>query len=111
LQEELLGGPGNDTIRANDGKKDIIRGGPGRDTAYVDPVDKVRGVEVERCPGGCNEPPVAKDDSYQLSTKNCNGPNSRPLTVDAPNGVLSNDTDADADPLKAVEVTPLPKAS
>ena len=104
--EVLIGESGNDTFRAKDGKKDIIRGGPGRDTAYVDPVDKVRGVEVERCPGGCNEPPVAKDDSYQLSTKNCNGPNSRPLTVDAPNGVLSNDTDADADPLKAVEVTP-----
>jgi len=214
----LIGGKGNDTIRARNGKRDIIRGGPGRDKAYVDRVDKVTGVEKEVVPGGggtnppkqcadgkdndndgktdlqdpgcasatddtespdpqpiaskqcadgkdndndgktdlqdpgcasatddtespdpqvqCNDgidndndgkidfgtganndpgcdsltddtentppkntPPVAKDDSYQLSA-NCT------LTVGAPNGVLGNDTDAEADPLKAVEVKP-----
>src|SRR5215217_5195700 len=177
----LIGGKGNDTIRARNGKRDIIRGGPGRDKAYVDRVDKVTGVEKEVVPGGggtnppkqcadgkdndndgktdlqdpgcasatddtespdpqvqCNDgidndndgkidfgtganndpgcdsltddtentppkntPPVAKDDSYQLSIENCNGSKAVPLTVDAPNGVLGNDTDAD--PLKAVE--------
>ena len=45
--DTLLGGGGNDTIRANDGKKDIIRGGTGYDKAYVDRVDKVTGVEKE----------------------------------------------------------------
>src|SRR5215211_2534768 len=48
----LIGGRGNDTFRARDGKKDIIRGGPGHDTAYVDRVDKVTGVEKEVVPGG-----------------------------------------------------------
>jgi hypothetical protein len=48
----LIGGRGNDTIRAKDGKRDIIRGGPGRDTAYVDKVDKVTGVEKEVVRGG-----------------------------------------------------------
>jgi VCBS repeat-containing protein len=85
----LIGGPGNDTIRAKDGKRDIIRGGPGRDTAYVDQVDNVTGVEVERCPGGCNEPPVAKDDSYSVNEDTVL------RVVDGADGVLSNDTDAD----------------
>jgi Ca2+-binding RTX toxin-like protein len=48
----LLGGRGNDIIRAKNGKKDIIRGGPGYDKAYVDRVDKVKGVEKEVVPGG-----------------------------------------------------------
>ena len=41
----LIGDRGNDTIRARDGNRDIIRGGPGYDKAYVDKVDKVKGVE------------------------------------------------------------------
>ena len=85
----LIGGPGNDTIRARDGKKDIIRGGPGNDTAYVDPVDKVTGIEVERCPGGCNEPPVAINDSYSVNEDTVLS------VVASADGVLSNDTDAD----------------
>jgi hypothetical protein len=52
----VIGGRGNDTIRARDGKKDIIRGGPGRDTAYVDKVDKVKGVEKEVVRGGGGGP-------------------------------------------------------
>jgi len=54
----LIGESGNDTFRAKDGKKDIIRGGPGRDTAYVDPVDTHKGVEVVP-----NLPPTATIDS------------------------------------------------
>jgi Ca2+-binding RTX toxin-like protein len=106
--DKLLGGLGNDTIRALNGKRDIIRGGPGRhDKAYVDRgVDSVQGVEVVIVTRPKNEPPVANNDSYQLSTKNCNGPRAVPLTVDAASGVLGNDTDADGDPLKAVEVSP-----
>jgi Ca2+-binding RTX toxin-like protein len=57
----LIGDHGNDIIRARDGKKDIIRGGPGYDKAYVDRVDKVTGVEKEIVPGGGggNPNPVA----------------------------------------------------
>jgi Ca2+-binding RTX toxin-like protein len=50
--DRLLGGRGNDTFRARNGKRDIIRGGPGRDKAYVDRVDDVQGVEKEVVPGG-----------------------------------------------------------
>src|SRR5215213_9918054 len=58
----LIGGRGNDTLRARDGNRDIIRGGPGYDKAYVDRVDKVKGVEKEVVPGsggtgGGNPPP------------------------------------------------------
>jgi Ca2+-binding RTX toxin-like protein len=56
--DKLLGGPGNDTIRAKNGKKDIVRGGPGHDTAYVDPVDTEEGVEDVP-----NLPPTATIDS------------------------------------------------
>jgi hypothetical protein len=56
----LIGGRGNDTFRARDGKKDIIRGGPGHDTAYVDRVDKVTGVEKEVVPGGGTGGPQPK---------------------------------------------------
>jgi Ca2+-binding RTX toxin-like protein len=88
--DELLGGRGNDTIRAQNGKRDIIRGGPGRDTAYVDrEVDDYEGVEVVIVTPPPNEPPVANDDSYSA---NENGY----LKVDnGPNDLLSNDTDTD----------------
>jgi Ca2+-binding RTX toxin-like protein len=58
FKDQLLGGSGNDTIRAQDGKKDIIGGGPGDDTAYVDPADTVTGVEDVP-----NLPPTATIDS------------------------------------------------
>jgi Bacterial Ig domain/RTX calcium-binding nonapeptide repeat (4 copies) len=48
----LIGDSGNDTFRAKDGNKDIIRGGPGHDKAYVDKVDNVKGVEKVVVPGG-----------------------------------------------------------
>jgi Bacterial cadherin-like domain/RTX calcium-binding nonapeptide repeat (4 copies) len=59
--DKLLGGPGNDTFRARNGKKDIIRGGPGYDKSYVDKVDKVQGVETEVVPGGGDGPPQCND--------------------------------------------------
>jgi hypothetical protein len=54
----LIGESGDDIFRAKDGKKDIIRGGPGHDTAYVDPVDTEEGVEDVP-----NLPPTATIDS------------------------------------------------
>ena len=70
--DRLLGGEGNDTIRARDGKKDIIRGGPGYDKAYVDKVDKVKGVEKEVVPGGGGGPgggnPQCKDGKATTAT-------------------------------------------
>jgi Ca2+-binding RTX toxin-like protein len=41
----ICGGGGIDVIFARDGKRDVIDGGPGRDTAYADKVDVVRHVE------------------------------------------------------------------
>ena len=41
----ICGGAGNDVIFARDGKRDVIDGGPGRDTAYADKRDVVRHVE------------------------------------------------------------------
>jgi len=106
--DELLGGNGNDTIRAQDGKKDIISGGPGRDTAYADPVDTVKGVEVERCGGGgCDKPPVAVDDKPPVAVddkptveeRNCESDPAR--TID----VLKNDTNDDGGPKTIESVT------
>jgi Ca2+-binding RTX toxin-like protein len=44
--DTILGGPGKDTINARDGKRDLVRCGPGRDRATVDRFDRVRGCEV-----------------------------------------------------------------
>ena len=41
----IHGGPGTDTIHARDGHRDVVDCGPGRDVAFVDPVDLVRGCE------------------------------------------------------------------
>jgi hypothetical protein len=96
---KLLGGRGNDTFRARNGKRDIIRGGPGRDKAYVDRVDDVQAVEVKRC-SGCttspgNNPPVANDDSESVAE------DSGATTID----VLANDTNADGGPKTIESVT------
>ncbi len=45
-RDTLLGGAGQDTIRAQDHQRDTIDCGPGRDTAYVDKVDKVVNCEA-----------------------------------------------------------------
>jgi hypothetical protein len=43
--DTVRGGRGNDTFRARDGERDVIVGGPGRDSGRFDPVDQVSGVE------------------------------------------------------------------
>jgi hypothetical protein len=46
-RDGLLGGSGADTLRAKDGVKDTVKGGPNRDVAYTDNhLDVVSGVEV-----------------------------------------------------------------
>lgn len=43
----LLGEGGNDTLRAKDGVRDVVKGGPGMgDRASVDDVDSVSDVEI-----------------------------------------------------------------
>jgi VCBS repeat-containing protein len=116
----LLGGSGNDTFRARNGKRDIIRGGPGRDKAFVDRVDTVTGVEVERCGGGgCggtnppggggNSAPVAKNDCYEGDNDDNLNVGSGPwnqLYSDGEYNLLYNDTDPDSgDTLEAVKVS------
>lgn len=49
----IRGFQGNDVIRAQNGDPDEIRGDSGRDTAYVDPVDSVVGIEVCRPAAAC----------------------------------------------------------
>ncbi len=53
--DTLVGGPGanaydagggNDVVRARNGRAEIVRCGPGRDRAYVDRRDRVRGCEL-----------------------------------------------------------------
>ena len=45
-QDTLLGGNGNDILHAKDRAHDVVNGGPGNDTAVVDPkLDKVVAVE------------------------------------------------------------------
>jgi Ca2+-binding RTX toxin-like protein len=48
--DRLYGGPGNDVLRARDGQRDVVDCGPGRDTAYVDRLDRVSGCETVRKP-------------------------------------------------------------
>jgi Ca2+-binding RTX toxin-like protein len=44
-KDRLEGGSGNDVLNARDGRRDVVIGGPGRDSATVDRIDKVIGVE------------------------------------------------------------------
>ena len=44
-RDRLLGGPGADLISARDGKRDVVRCGPGRDRARVDTIDSIAGCE------------------------------------------------------------------
>jgi VCBS repeat-containing protein len=131
----LIGGRGNDTIRARDGKKDIIRGGPGRDTAYVDKVDKVKGVEKEVVRGGggspqCNDgidndsegaADFPDDPGCTSATDNTESPNPQVANNNAPVAnndelttkawvskdinVITNDTDVDGDNLSVSDFT------
>jgi Ca2+-binding RTX toxin-like protein len=44
-KDRLYGGPGNDVLRARDNQRDLVDCGSGRDTAYVDRLDRVSGCE------------------------------------------------------------------
>lgn len=44
-KDRLLGGAGDDHIYARDGERDVVKCGPGRDTAIVDDEDRVKGCE------------------------------------------------------------------
>jgi glucose/arabinose dehydrogenase len=44
--DSLYGGPGNDVLEARDGQRDTVSCGLGRDTAFVDKLDRVTGCEV-----------------------------------------------------------------
>jgi WD40-like Beta Propeller Repeat len=43
--DDVDSGPGADLIRARDGRRDLVRCGPGRDTVFADRRDVVRGCE------------------------------------------------------------------
>jgi Ca2+-binding RTX toxin-like protein len=43
--DAIFAGPGNDLVRATDRKRDLVRCGPGRDTAYVARRDQTAGCE------------------------------------------------------------------
>jgi dipeptidyl aminopeptidase/acylaminoacyl peptidase len=44
-RDRLEGGEGSDTIFARDGRRDVVVGGPGKDYAQVDRLDRVTGIE------------------------------------------------------------------
>ena len=44
--DRIYGGPGNDVLRARDGRRDVVDCGAGRDTAYVDRLDRVSACET-----------------------------------------------------------------
>jgi phosphodiesterase/alkaline phosphatase D-like protein len=47
--DAMLGGGGSDTFFARDGRRDIVDGGPGRDTATIDRgLDRLRSIERRR---------------------------------------------------------------
>jgi Ca2+-binding RTX toxin-like protein len=48
--DTLDGGAGADTLFARDGARDLVVGGADRDTAAVDKVDRVTGVELRTKP-------------------------------------------------------------
>jgi len=50
--DRLHGGPGRDAIVAVDGRRDRVDCGPGRDTALVDRIDRVRNCERVRRDSG-----------------------------------------------------------
>jgi VCBS repeat-containing protein len=133
--DEFLGGKGNDTIRANDGEMDKIDGGPGYDKAYVDRVDKVKGVEKEVVRGGgappqCNDgidndsegaADFPDDPGCTSATDNTESPNPQVANNNAPVAnndelttkawvskdinVITNDTDVDGDNLSVSDFT------
>jgi Ca2+-binding RTX toxin-like protein len=46
--DQQYGGRGNDVIFSEGGFRDLVNGGRGTDTCYVDPKDRVKGCERKR---------------------------------------------------------------
>ena len=46
----ILAGAGNDFVHARNAHRDVVACGPGRDTAWADRVDLVRGCEIVHRP-------------------------------------------------------------
>ncbi|WP_112264019.1 calcium-binding protein [Lentzea terrae] len=46
--DRVFGGSGNDTLLVKDGTDDIVDGGAGTDTATIDPLDELSGVEITK---------------------------------------------------------------
>ncbi len=46
--DRFSGGAGNDTIKARDRARETVNGGPGRDTASADRIDRLRAIERRR---------------------------------------------------------------
>lgn len=46
--DRVFGGSGNDTLLVKDGTDDIVDGGTGTDTATIDPLDELTGVEITK---------------------------------------------------------------
>ena len=46
-RDRLYGGGGHDFIDANDGRRDLVNGGPGKDRAMFDRHDRVRSIEKQ----------------------------------------------------------------
>jgi hypothetical protein len=46
--DQQYGGRGNDVIYSEGGFRDLVNGGRGTDTCYVDPKDRVKGCERKR---------------------------------------------------------------
>lgn len=46
--DRVFGGSGNDTLLVKDGTDDIVNGGTGTDTATIDPLDELTGVEITK---------------------------------------------------------------
>jgi Ca2+-binding RTX toxin-like protein len=46
--DQQYGGRGNDVIRSEGRFRDLVNGGRGTDTCYVDPTDRVKGCETKR---------------------------------------------------------------
>jgi hypothetical protein len=47
-KDRLIGGAGDDRIEARDGERDVVKCGPGKDVAFVDKKDEVKGCEKVR---------------------------------------------------------------
>jgi VCBS repeat-containing protein len=104
LTATLVAGPANGTVTLNaDGSFNYVPNANfnGSDSfTYTAGDGSVAGPEttVSLTVNPVNDPPAGTGDSFHTNED-------VPLTIDAPHGVLANDTDPDADPLTATLVT------